>query len=598
VKSFSNFDPNRELQRALANLETFSQRIENEPFTNLSHFEVKEGKIVALSGTALSKVINLAYHIVSPSGDAIKQEQKVLDEVLESSNVVRSYFPLIQMLEEGNSEQQKFVAHVKGAITRFNKVIDKVLAPPPTLVGRIVHYFYEQTRQLMGSRLKKIDIPQQGTLKINFPNDMTSSQSTIGEVFKINSKKIETKALASQKIAVLHDSIMPGSPISKQTLELYAMKVITLLGQHAHLPHGDARIIVEKTAKEMFIDRQEQLLTISQKLTPMPGQHIDISVSFRADPLTGKYTIPVQYKISPIEVTPSGFPHPLQHNGWALADFLIPTNLPSVEGFTHLEQLLKAKEHSAANLLPDGEYADRQRKALRTKRTLFKEHAAEFILLYHDLMMALVQAAPEHIQPPGFKDICHNFFTTASKAPYPYDFIADAHQLILECAICRPQKGLQTFWLEHALRQDLVIEPDMLKDIFQQEFKKGLEELAQQASKSESDKEHTLLEYCMALATVIYEPASQIALQHHLAILRASPPSLDLFAKKIQKALYIQLTEFQQELRKDFTPQEMKSRMKTLLENDLALFKAPTIDESPSEVSHVLKELNSYYDSL
>ena len=594
MKSSSSFDPNRELQRALANLETFAQRIENESYTDLSQFEVKEGKIVALSETALSKVIALAYQIVSPSAE---EGKKVLDEVLESSNVVRNYFPFIQMLEDGNSEQQMFAEHVKGAIARFNNVIDKVLAQPPTLAGRIVHYFYEHSRQLMGTRLRKIDIPQKTSLKIEF---QTVSKASAGQAFDINKKKIsELQAPASQKIAILHDSIMSGSPVSKQTLELYAMKAISLLGQHAFLPHADASIIVSKTAKEMFIDRQKLQLTISQKLTPMPGQEFDISISFQADPLTSKYTIPVSHQITPIKIVQTGFPHPMQHNGWALADFLIPANLPRADGFYNLDLLLKAKHENAAKLLPQGEYAQKQRNALKFKRAIFKDNPTKFTQLSQKLVEAIVEAAPQHRQPKGFHELSMLFYATAKAAAHPYDYIADANQLVIECAICKPQNGLHKFW-EKTLGNNSVIDIKAIKNVLQEEFDKGIAELKFQLQKSENTNEKILLQYCIAFATVLFEPASQIAEQQHLGMLKASPPILDAFTRKIQKALYVQAIEFQNELQGDFTRAEMEDRLKRLLNDDIAIFRGVRTAAGAGDAfsDGILDELNAYYESL
>ena len=594
MKTFSSFDPNRELQRALANLETFAQSIENESYANLSQFEVKEGKLVAISGKALSTIMSLAYRIVLPLKYKAQAEQKVLEEVLESSNVVRSYFPLFQILEDGDIEQQKFVDHVKGAIARFNKVIDKVLEPPPTLAGRMVHFFYEHSRQMMGSRLKKINFPQKASLKIDFPPLPTAGDET----YRINPKKnCEATASASHKITILHDTIRPSSPLSKQTLELYAMKVITLLGQYAFLPHAEASIIVEKTAKEVFLDKQAQLLTISQKLVPMPGQHLDVAVSFRADPLTSKFTIPTAYQVSDRAVQ-SGFPHPLQHNGWALADFLLPVSLPNIEEFPHLDRLYKTKQTNASQLLPRAELAEKARKAIRLKRAVFKENKKLYLDLLQQLTLAIVKAAPPARLSASFEKVSAAFFATAAVSPYPYDFVADAHQLVLECAICRPQKGLQRFWLEHALQSEFLINFDKLKDIFFAEYQQGLEELLTQKQKSDSPHEKCLLTYCLELSSIFFEPAAHIAMQHYSEVFRVAPPSFDLFTQKLQAALYIQLFEFQKELNSSFDQESMKLRLKSLLENDITLFESEDLLALDWEAMKAVQELNTYYQRL
>jgi len=586
---YSSFDSNKDLQRALANLEAFSQQLEKEPFPNLSHLDVREGQIVP-KDEALSKVMSLAYNIVGYEATSAEESKKVLAEVEESVQVVDRYFHLLQSMEnQGNSEQQKFAAYAMQEIARFNKIIDQTSESPPTLTGRIVHFIYRKSGLLIGKKLKKIQIPQLPVRKLDFPQMPQKAADSL----KISTTMNSETAAASSRIASLHETVMPGWQVSRQTLELYAMKVIALLVSKHALNHQEARVIFEKTAKEMHVNRQEKLLTISQHLKPEPGKIVHIAISFKAHPLTSAFTIPKP----PFQMTSkseqTGFPHPLQHHGWALSDFLVPSVVYSPEDLPTLQELISKKAEIAQELLPTGKYVDIARELLRVKRKVFSSNYSLFGNLHKELMTAMAIASEQDLPLAKYKEIFSNFFETAASTVSPYDYIADANQLIIECITDRPKQSLEKYWLEES--KGNLIDIKTFKKIFEEDLKKSLQELNSKKEKSESEKEKITLEYCIILSKLLFPYTQKILLQHYSKALNVISVELDDFAKKLQVSLYNQLEEFQNELKISLDPNEVEKRLEKLLRFDIQLFQAKDIQTLGGKAVAISKELEHYY---
>ncbi|MGZ3633315.1 MAG: hypothetical protein ACXWM7_03195, partial [Parachlamydiaceae bacterium] len=112
------------LKLALQNLEAFAQQLETEP--------------------TLKKTIALAYNTIL-SSKSKEQSVHVLNEILKSSDVVKSYFPLIQVLEEGSPEQKNFAQYVKNAIQRYNNAIEQTTEKHSSWKKKIARLFYQKS---------------------------------------------------------------------------------------------------------------------------------------------------------------------------------------------------------------------------------------------------------------------------------------------------------------------------------------------------------------------------------------------------------------------------------------------------------------------
>lgn len=386
-------EPNEILKQALENLETFAKQIKKELIPNLSNLKVQQGKVIAFPTISTKKKISIAFQNIICS--AVNEQSAVLDEILRSSDVIKSYFPLIQVMEEGTPEQKKFAAYAKSAIELYNHVLDEAANTPPSWQQKIVSFIYKKSNLLIGDRLVKIDLPQNAHIQIHFPDALPVSGG-----YKNNySTSISNVADdAAEKISQLRDQVIPSLQAQRQTLELYNMKIIALLERNQLFSKIEARNLVFKTPTFTFLNKESQLLTISQQLTPLPGQLIEVSATFQMDNRTHNYSIFHSDNLS-IESTQTGFPHPLQHHGWALHEILVPKHLHRPKNLHYFPALFMMKGQIAQGLLPNGHYVEKARNFLQLKKLAFQEHKIYFLTLHEELALAIAKASDEFTKP-------------------------------------------------------------------------------------------------------------------------------------------------------------------------------------------------------
>lgn len=579
MKNTNSDQPNPNLQKALENLETFSQQVEKELLPNLSHFEVQEGKLVAVPHTSLKKTISLAYsNLVLPGTD---ERSEVLNEILHSSDIIKSYLPLI-MREGGTSEQKKFAAYAKRAIERFNQAIDKTKALPPTWQKRIVRFLYQKSGLLI-NRLVRIELPQKAFLHVDFPHQTSKASS---KPIKINSA---TTDAAAKKISNLREMMIPAFQVEKQTLELYHMKVIALVERHQLLSNFEARMIVVNKPIQIELDKQEQLLTISQTLAPLPGQQIDVSVTFKKDPRTLTFSIFVSDNLS-LKSTQTGYPKPEQHHGWALSEKLIPEYLHRPNLLNLFPKLNAQKIQIAQDLLPNGPLVEKARMFLRLKRQTFNKYKLEFLDSHRKLAFAIAEAAPKAYIPNNFIVCTNQFFDALNHQSNPYDLLSNIYDHLMRILIVLPHAALERSWLNGNLSSY----DDAQQLLSTEMFANAMKELQEcQGGKCEVEKfgHH----FQVAMQQILAPAIQQLLLQQQSEIMEYIPPKLDLFSKKLQTAVYLQLWEFHHELSLDPHECDLFRRLSRLLEDDITLFKANSLSSLNCKASTVTIELEAYY---
>lgn len=579
-------EPNSNLRQALENLETFTRQLEKEIVPNLSHFAVMEGKLIALPAVPLKKRIALAYqNIISPQLD---KQSAVLDEILNSSDVIKSYFPLIQVMEEGSPEQKKFAAYAKGAIVRFNAALDEAANLPPSWQQKIVCFLYEKSGLLIGDRLVKIDLPQKACLHIDFPPQTLPIPGAPKNYSTLSNEMI---AGSAEKISLLRELVIPAFQVQQQTLELYYMKIIALLERNKLFSTVEARALVLKTPTTLSLDKEAQLLTISQQLIPLPGQLIEVSASFHKDKRTLNFSIFQSDNLSTQSIQ-TGFPHPLQHHGWALSESLIPKYLHRPNRLQHFPALFLTKGQIAQALLPNGSLVGKARVILRQKRQIFEEHKHEFLDYHKKLALAIVGASstPERDHLDQINHSIDNFFNVLSDHLAPYDFLSEIHHKMMTELITLPHAELERAWLRGEIES-----AEEAQQLLDAEMKSAQAMWREQIEKANDGAERHSSTYSLAMSEIFLLPIQQLILQQCSEIMRTSPPVLCLFAKKLQVALYLQLWEFQHELSLDPQETDFFCRLSRLLEDDITLFKATDLNSLPWTAVTVAQELEAYY---
>lgn len=579
MKNTNSDQPNPNLQKALENLETFSQQVEKELVPNLSHFEVQDGKLVAVPHASLKKTISLAYsNLVQPGTD---EPSEVLDEILHSSDIIKSYLPLI-MREGGTPEQKKFAAYAKKAIERFNLAIDKAKAPPPTWQKKIVRFLYQKSGLLI-NRLVRIEFHQKAFLHIDFPHQTSKASS---KPIKINPANTDT---AAKKISNLRELMIPAFQVEKQTLELYHMKVIALLERHHLLSKLEARKIVVNKPIQIELDKQEQLLTIAQTLIPLPGQKIEVSVLFKKDPRTLTFSIFVSDNLS-LKSTQTGYPTSEQHHGWALSEELIPKCLHRPNMLNLFPKFHADQIQFAQDLLPNGPLAEKARIFLRLKRQTFNQHKLEFLEYHRKLAFAIAEAAPKAYVPNNFNACANQFFDALCHQNASYEIISATYEHLMQTLIVLPHSSLERSWLHGNLSSYDDAQQLLAREMFTNAVKE-----VQEGYEGKNEVGILAHHFQVAMQQILAPAIQQLFLQQHSEIMEYPPPKLDLFSKKLQTAVYMQLWEFHHELLLDPHECDIFRHLSRLLEDDIILFKANSLSSLNWEASAVTDELEVYY---
>lgn len=574
---------NEELQQALANLETFSQQIEKELVPNLSNLAVHGGKLVVLDTPSLKKTIAQAYsNLISPEQN---EHSEVLITLLQSSDTIKSYFPLIQVMSEGSPDQKKFANYAKTAIERFNRTVDETSSSSWT--QRIIRFLYQKSTPAIGNRLVKIELPRNAFLHTG-PLKFSDGQSDQKKITStLQCPPILTPAL--QKIAALSQAVLPTLQMERKTYELYQMKIIAFLEKENLLSPMETRELILRTPTDFKVDQEAEHATISQQLCPIPGQCIRVSATFQIDRRTRSFSIFQSDNLS-VDSTQTGFPHPLQHNGWALSEVLIPKCLHRPQRLVHYPELYRKQLEIAQELL--GPLSEKARYLLAMKRRTFEEYRVEFLKAHKLLTFAIADAAPQNSIPHDFSESVDSFFAFLSASNSPYDLLAQAQEQLMEGIVKQSFTALENEWLTGTLATS-----ECSRSLLAKKMEKSFAGWNERISDTENvnNGHKWIFRYCIAMGKILAVPVQQLLLQQHSEKMKVEPPELDLFSKKMQVALYLQLWEFHHELSLNLKEVDPYRHFSRLLEDDLMLFKVTELQRLPWKSVAVANELEAYY---
>ncbi|MBA2728461.1 MAG: hypothetical protein H0U49_09865 [Parachlamydiaceae bacterium] len=535
-----------ELKQALENLNSFSQLLDK-----------------SLPST-YNSILSSSYRIVGLFSNQDRIRFDLIDQVCQSRDVVKNYSPLIHLLEEGDSDQQKFALYVKEIVDRFNNAIEKVTQVPQGWGSRIARFLYSRGGMFIGERLAKIELPTRAAVQINFPFPSTNSLATTKLHYQW---QFQGGCTTAQKISELCHSAMPLATPPSQTLELYLMKVISLLVKSDLLMNSEAREIVRNTPYQMSLDKDRQILAISQILEPIPGQIINVGGAFKRDPRSSLYTIflPDACEFSTHSVQ-TGFPHSLQRHGFALSDALMPFNFATTDDSspsTSSPSTQSLKKKVALDLLPNGSLAAKARLLIRIKKQAFEGDKTQFLKLHEELAFAICSL---HKDSDLFTavTIIKTFFEFLNLHTNAYEFMsAINHQIIQSCSSL-PQKALLQAHAAIKLEDhDTQFIPEIL-------LSSSFEHSIQNAADRQDEK--AVSEYMRLMGSVLFRAAKQLILQNYAGIATSKPQALDNPAKTMQLALNRQLQDFHHELAVSPSQIDMSLRMQTLLHEEIALF--------------------------
>ncbi|MBA3816731.1 MAG: hypothetical protein H0X29_09500 [Parachlamydiaceae bacterium] len=387
------------------------------------------------------------------------------------------------------------------------------------------------------------------------------------------------------------------------------MKVLTLLERYGIATNPEARNIVKNSPIITVLESETSKCTLTQKLFLFPEQSIVVMGSSELDLKTQtiQKLFPETFYIS-LESTQTGFPHPSQRAGWALANQLLPESPQRPDLLDSLSHFFERKKLTMTGLLPHGKLLAKAKNLLRIKKHLFEINKNELIELHRNYFLTLLEIAPSPLNRGEIRSSIIEFYDMLHRHSTPFDVLVDAHQQMRDLFITRPH---------NALLEAIIAEPSQA---FQKKYQGMKYEIANDFLQKALDSSHREIiscdklylaraqiehlvpargieiqwKYIDSLGTLLGTSTNRIILQYFSEDLLYVPPTLNVFEQKIQSAAYRQVKEFMEELHaelsvnKDENYQLIYSQIKAGLLNEIDILNSN--DQLP-----VSTELASYF---
>ncbi|MCE5316385.1 MAG: hypothetical protein LLG04_03355 [Parachlamydia sp.] len=503
-------------------------------------------------------------------------------EVRRAIDILKSHYRLIEKFQGGTPQEQKLAASAVSAIEQYNVIIDTARQKPKSINARIHNFLREQSGSVLPIELSKIQFPKSASVQISYLNKEKSCSLA------------NPLSAASRKIAHLSSTLVPVTPLphtalphlSRQAIELFHMKAISLIEQHGLLSNSDARNAMRKAhlQSQFDSDLDPSQCIVFCTLTPFPGHMITVSGTFERDASKeNPFALPKNNSFYlTLTCTHSGFPYPSQYTGWALPD-LVPVFPHCLEDLPLFKTFYQRKQDLAHHLQPNQEKVDFAKARYALKKETAENNKDEYLPLQRELCLAMAQAASPESISDHVKSVILHFFDKLKQVHHFFDYYAETLQLINDSFIVRPYAQLEATWLEKKSAPLVILG---------QEAEKARQEFLNQKNQAHSELETSTLDFILAMGSLLATPCHRILLQH-FSETRFPPPMLDDFEQKLQTALYRQLSAFLSEM--DGADHNLLDQIRT----DIALFKAPSfesVDEN-DPAAQIVVELEAYFNT-
>jgi hypothetical protein len=581
--------PNEELQHAIADLNLFVKQNNDAAIPTLTSFDVQDGHLVIENPS--KRMIELTRHFFgSVFSENVKQKElrkhnKVRQTLLKAVATVSIYYPLIEKLKRGNTEEKDFAEEALKVINRYNATITKDAKESSSWTARIVDYLHKQNLMSVDEELRKSVIVLPTTA-------LYESQPTL------SSKKIQQETILSFPISKQFSNATP----SQHEKDAFTMKAITLIHKHeipasiqetvCSLKTAPIFVKQEELATERHENSQPAIISLQQILTPFPGEVIKLTGSFKRTPQASLLSTPIPESFSMAsQSTQTAFPHPLQHSGWALADALIPHYPLRPDQLPLLHPLAQKKRDVAYGLLPKGHLRTKAKQLIEAKKTAF-DHDSDFFLSFHKAVsLSILSAAGKET---ANNETIDSFYAYVKNQSSPYECLSNAYETLNERCITSLYQRLHHEWLDKN-------HPGLQGTDNQKKFQCALALMEDELTHSLNELKHEVinintLNYILTMGHLIGDASASIILQAMSEKIGMAPPMLTDFEQKIQSCALSQIIHFLNEV--SGSPIEnAAARMEESLKYEAALFHAASFDDltdSPAEISN---ELEVYYNS-
>lgn len=560
-------DPTEDIKKAVEKLAAFNQLNDSEG--------------------SLEKTINLMKQCLSVKfGDKGESDEK--HDLLNAIDTLKRNYFILEQLQNGTSQQQKWAASIEGVIQKYNSIIEKAQQRVPSFTDKIAAYVAKQKGSIPIKEMAKINFPFPTKIQkdfFDFDHEKKISQKIVDPHIAASSKKIaDLSQTVVHKMGLSHRQT---SHLTKQALELFQMKVIALIEKNGILSNVEARQAVRTSHLQTYLHPDLTTCTVVCTLIPFPGQTITVNGSFEKSPRTGDYTIP-NAKSFQLSLTSyqTGFPHPCQNTGNALPD-LIPPYPHHLSYMPLLKLLYEEKQKLAHDLLESKAMIARAKQVYHLKKEAFERDLESMLQLHAQAAKAFVS----HVELTDEKvEIIQNFYQHLAHVPNPYSYLSETHHIINENFSNKPHEKLKQEWVNRD-KVDFQAEK-----ILKEGIEEVLKELDEQSLKACSSLEKNTIQYIRIMGQTLAIGSHNILLQHLSESMGFAAPILNDFEKKMQILNFKQLKNFISDLRNEI-PNTDRSFLLERLILEYTLWESSFQQiESRDPDAQIVKELQNYYN--
>lgn len=478
--------------------------------------------------------------------DFLRNEEHDPQEIQKAIDIIQRQRLFIQQLQHGTAAEKKLAESVNQAVKNYN--IRCYELKNSSCKG--IRKLFSKRKIAAHKSLPSIDLPQPATFKLDYPAKQSGLSST--------------------------HCLSTSAPLTKQSKELFQMKVLALLERYGIASNPEARAIVKQAPILTAKEDGKSTYTLSQTLSLFPGQTIVVMGSSALDTKTQTISnlFPESFSIT-LESTQTGFPHPSQRAGWTLVNQLLPELPQRLDLLDETKKVFNCKKQLIEGLLPGGALVEVTKKLLKIKKQLFILHRENLLKVHRQLALTIVQAGqckPEDLSIVNhFHDLIHAHLN-------PFDYMSEICQCLHEYFIIKPHgilldsilkdKNINFTSLDHTKRYSTSLA------IMDHALKSSKLEIQNKRKSAISPNEVLKWDYINVFGSLIGPAAQSIILQYFSEDLRFTPPVLTLFERMLQDTAYAHVLEFYEELTNDKIDSEnVYAFMESQLQSDIARFK-------------------------
>lgn len=591
-----------DLRDAIETLRHFAQLNQTESIPHCYHLNLKAGHLSNGKAEGNRNLAGLARcFFTALLSDSVRRRHEehrdaVQDKVLKAIDIVRNSYPLLDKLKEGDEAQQKLADTALSAIEEFNSVINTTDGRRPSWGQRAARFFAQRSGLAVDDRLvgKTIELPLSVSSHCMSPGRHTHRVSQ------------QTGSTSTQKVTSLasplqcSDGIMV-SPTHRE-VDAFKVKAVTMIRNYGfpstslyEALKAVQRAPVEGAASEES-PAEATIVTFRQTLQPFPGEVIELEGSFKRDGKSKVASVPIpdSFRLAS-RSSQTGFPHPIQHNGWGLSDKLLPPLPDDFQQLPLYRTLYQHKRKMALALLPQGQMLPQAKELLVSKEEAYLKYADDLLALHRRLALSIIWAAGEHKSRRGLQ-VIQRFFSYLEGVPSAVHHLAQVYQKLDEIFIAQPIDQLQAAWAtakatDNWKQTTANQRYDIAKKRFTEESQRAEETL-------DAELPEATQEFLFMLGRLLNRAASEIVLQYMSEKVGYRPQPLSSFATKVQCATFKQLTTFLVDLEqcKETPLPSLAEQLIASLENDIIRFEEPTDSQNGKGVALLAAELHDYYN--